>query len=48
LFYADIEGHPEDANVTLALDELRFFSREVRIVGVYPASESRDQWKVAD
>ncbi|MBZ9796632.1 prephenate dehydratase [Mesorhizobium sp. ES1-4] len=48
LFYADIEGHPDDPLVKLALDELRFFSREVRILGVYPASESREQWKVAD
>lgn len=48
LFYADIEGHPDDPSVRLALDELRFFSREVRIVGVYPASDSRDQWKLAD
>ena len=48
LFYADIEGHPEDANVRLALDELKFFSREIRIVGVYPASDSREEWKVAD
>ena len=48
LFYADIEGHPDDPNVKLALDELRFFSREVRILGVYPASDSREEWKVAD
>ncbi|CDX31677.1 Prephenate dehydratase [Mesorhizobium sp. ORS 3359] len=48
LFYADIEGHPDDPLVKLALDELRFFSREVRILGVYPASSSREQWKVAD
>lgn len=48
LFYADIEGHPDDPMVKLALDELRFFSREVRILGVYPASASRDEWKVAD
>lgn len=48
LFYADIEGHPEDPLVKLALDELRFFSREIRILGVYPASQSREQWKVAD
>ncbi|MDN5926877.1 MAG: prephenate dehydratase [Hyphomicrobiales bacterium] len=34
-FYADIEGHPDDANVALALEELGFFSREVRILGVY-------------
>src|ERR1044071_9461211 len=44
LFYADIEGHPDDANVTLALEELKFFSREVRILGVYPRSESREEW----
>jgi len=48
LFYADIEGHPDDANVKYALEELRFFSREVRILGVYPRSPSREQWKVAD
>ncbi len=48
LFYADIEGHPDDPNVALALDELRFFSKEVRILGVYPRSDSREEWKVAD
>jgi prephenate dehydratase len=48
LFYADIEGHPEDPGVKLALDELKFFSREVRILGVYPRSKSREEWKVAD
>jgi len=36
-FYADIEGHPEDPNVALALEELRYFTSEMRIVGVYPA-----------
>lgn len=36
-FYADIEGHPDDKNVAQALKELAFFSREVRILGVYPA-----------
>ncbi len=35
LFYADIEGHPDDPNVAQALEELHFFSREVRILGVY-------------
>jgi prephenate dehydratase len=34
-FYADVEGHPEDRPLRLALEELRFFSREVRILGVY-------------
>jgi prephenate dehydratase len=40
-FYADIEGHPEDRMVRLALEELGFFSREVRILGVYPADSFR-------
>ncbi|MBN9243076.1 MAG: prephenate dehydratase [Mesorhizobium sp.] len=47
-FYADIEGHPDDTGVKNALEELRFFTREVRIVGVYPRSASREQWKGAD
>ena len=40
-FYADIEGHPEDRNVALALDELRYFTTDVRILGVYPAAMER-------
>jgi prephenate dehydratase len=40
-FYADIEGHPDDPNVALALEELGFFSREVRILGVYAAHPFR-------
>ncbi|MGN6145781.1 MAG: prephenate dehydratase [Mesorhizobium sp.] len=47
-FYADIEGHPDDPGVKNALEELRFFTREVRIVGVYPRADSREQWKLAD
>ena len=40
-FYADIEGHPEQRLVRLALEELGFFSREVKILGVYPAAPFR-------
>jgi prephenate dehydratase len=40
-FYADIEGHPDQRSVKLALEELSFFSREVRILGVYPAHPFR-------
>ena len=40
-FYADIDGHPDQRPVRLALEELSFFSREVRILGVYPASPFR-------
>ncbi len=40
-FYADIEGHPDQRLVRLALEELGFFSREVRILGVYHAAAFR-------
>ncbi len=40
-FFADIEGHPENRMVRLALEELSFFSREVTILGVYPADSFR-------
>lgn len=40
-FYADIEGHPDDANVRRALEELKFFSEKVRILGAYPAHPMR-------
>ena len=40
-FYADIEGHPEDANVKLALDELRYFTTSFNILGIYPADRER-------
>lgn len=41
LFYADVEGHPDDPNLALALEELGFFSREVRILGVYESHPFR-------
>lgn len=40
-FYADIEGHPSQKSVQLALEELRFFSEEVKILGAYTASPFR-------
>ena len=40
-FYADIEGHPANRLVALALEELEFFSTQVRILGVYPADPFR-------
>lgn len=40
-FYADIEGHPEDAAVQRALEELRYFTSMVNVLGVYPADPLR-------
>ena len=40
-FLADVDGHPDDGPLARALEELEFFSREVRILGVYPAHPFR-------
>jgi prephenate dehydratase len=40
-FLADVDGHPEDPPLKRALEELDFFSREVRLLGVYPAHPFR-------
>ena len=42
-FYADVMGHPQHENLRLALEELRFFSHNVEILGVYPADRFRDR-----
>jgi prephenate dehydratase len=43
MFYADIEGHPADRPVRLALEELSFFSSELNLLGTYRASPYRAQ-----
>lgn len=40
-FYADVEGHPEDRPLRLAMEELAFYTSYVRILGTYPASAFR-------
>jgi len=42
MFYADIEGHPDERRVQLALEELHFFSSKVTFLGTYPASPLRE------
>jgi prephenate dehydratase len=44
-FYADVDGHPEDRNLVLALEELAFFSKEMKILGVYPAHPFRSTFE---
>jgi prephenate dehydratase len=41
MFYADVEGHPDDPPVARALEELSFFSTELKILGAYKASPYR-------
>ncbi len=40
-FYADIEGHPDDAPVRRALEELEYFTNSLTVLGVYPAVKAR-------
>jgi prephenate dehydratase len=41
MFFADIEGHPVERKVQLALEELSFFSTEIKVLGTYLASPYR-------
>ena len=47
MFYADIEGHPDERRVKLAMEELGFFTSEVTLLGTYPASRFRADLKAA-
>jgi prephenate dehydratase len=41
MFYADVEGHPDDPAVARALEELQFFCSEFVLLGAYKASPYR-------
>jgi len=40
-FYAEVEGHPDQRPLRLALEELDFFTHEVKVLGTFPAHEYR-------
>jgi prephenate dehydratase len=40
-FLAEVDGHPEDVGLKNALEELAFFTTDVKILGVYPADAFR-------
>jgi prephenate dehydratase len=40
-FYAEVEGHPEQRSVQLALEELGFFSDEFKALGSFPSNPFR-------
>jgi prephenate dehydratase len=48
MFYADIEGHPAERPVKLAMEELHFYSTEVTVLGTYPASPFRAELKALE
>ena len=47
-FLCDVDGHPEQPALRRALEELSFFSRETRILGVYPAAAFRRDQESGD
>ncbi|MBS0222288.1 MAG: prephenate dehydratase [Proteobacteria bacterium] len=40
-FYAEVEGHPEQRGLKLALEELGFFSEELKMLGTFPTNPFR-------
>jgi prephenate dehydratase len=47
-FYAEVDGHPDDPPLKRALEELEFFSRELHILGVYPAHPFREKMRTME
>ena len=47
-FYVDVEGHPEERPLRLALEELDFFTSCVKMLGTYPAAPQRAEMAAAD
>ncbi|MBI1214574.1 MAG: prephenate dehydratase [Alphaproteobacteria bacterium] len=41
LFYCEFEGHPDDVAFQHAIDELRFFAADIRMLGTYPLHSYR-------
>jgi prephenate dehydratase len=40
-FYAEVEGHPDDRSLQLALEELDYFTDKLSLMGVFPADRRR-------
>jgi prephenate dehydratase len=40
-FLAEVDGHPDDPHLRRALEELEFFTTDVKVLGVYPADPFR-------
>jgi prephenate dehydratase len=42
-FLAEVDGHPDDPPVRRALEELEFFTHDIKVLGVYPADPFRGE-----
>jgi len=45
-FHIDIETHPQEKKFKLALDELKYFAKEIKYLGVYEKHEGRKNYKL--
>ncbi len=45
-FHIDIEAHPDEKKLKLALDELTYFAKEIKYLGVYEKHEGRENYKL--
>lgn len=45
-FYAEVDGHPDEPGLKRALEELEYFSKEIRVLGVFPAHPLRERFEV--
>ncbi len=43
-FYVEVDGHPDEPHLKRALEELNYFSKELRVLGVYPAHPFRERF----
>jgi len=47
-FHVDIDGHTAEKRLQLALDELKFFAGEVKLLGVYKRNPYREKLRIPD
>jgi len=45
-FHIDIEAHPEEKKLKLAIDELKYFAKEIKYLGVYEKHAGRENYKL--
>ncbi len=45
-FHIDIEAHPDEKRLKLALDELSYFAKEIKYLGVYEKHKGRENYKL--
>ena len=47
-FYCEVEGHTRSEAFNLAMQELSFFAKDIKILGSFPKSPLRDGFKIAN